>query len=206
MTSEKLQASIKRSRWFATALILATFISYFAYFLLIRAPRSNDPATWGQFGDFVGGLLNPIIALFAFYWLTQSIALQLTELSATTSALTDSKNAQERHERHAAKTAKLNAYNSLIASYNADIANIRGNIEFLVSQLPGALDHAIIDSFGHVVKQVDARRQVQELYHGLNATLKKRLEITDAVYGILSADEEAQQTVQPDRREDAAPG
>jgi hypothetical protein len=74
MTLEELRSSVVRSRWLAAVVILGTFAAYLGYFALaINAPRSTDPASWGQFGDYIGGILNPVIALFAFYWLTQSI-------------------------------------------------------------------------------------------------------------------------------------
>ncbi len=43
---------------------------------------------WGQFGDYFGGVLNPIFAMFAFIALLYSISLQIRELKEASSALT----------------------------------------------------------------------------------------------------------------------
>lgn len=48
---------------------------------------SIDPATWGQFGDYVGGLLNPLVATLALVAIVISIRIQKTELKETRSAL-----------------------------------------------------------------------------------------------------------------------
>lgn len=48
---------------------------------------SYDSEIWGTFGDFIGGILNPIIAFAAFYWLTQSVLIQKKELSKTQNIL-----------------------------------------------------------------------------------------------------------------------
>ncbi|MEG8241300.1 hypothetical protein MKR66_16250 [Acinetobacter baumannii] len=51
---------------------------------------------WGTVGDFFGGILNPIFALFAFYWLTYSVRLQIKELAETRNELKK----QHQHKRN----------------------------------------------------------------------------------------------------------
>jgi uncharacterized membrane protein len=41
---------------------------------------SNDPAVWGQYGDYVGGLLNPIFSSLAFSGLVVTIVLQARQI------------------------------------------------------------------------------------------------------------------------------
>jgi hypothetical protein len=41
---------------------------------------SNDPAVWGQFGDYIGGLLNPIFSSLAFSGLVITIILQARQI------------------------------------------------------------------------------------------------------------------------------
>jgi len=43
--------------------------------------ESNDK--WGAFGDYVGGILNPIIAAFAFYLIAKTYELQKSESTKT---------------------------------------------------------------------------------------------------------------------------
>jgi hypothetical protein len=79
---------IRRARWLVGAAFTLTIGIYLLNFAaaqqFLLSPRQDH---WGQFGDFVGGLLNPLVALFAFYWLTESVRIQKQELSATRAAL-----------------------------------------------------------------------------------------------------------------------
>jgi hypothetical protein len=54
----------------------AISITYTAAF---GTTRSADPAVWGQFGDYFGGLLNPLFALAAFLSALWSISVQQRE-------------------------------------------------------------------------------------------------------------------------------
>jgi large-conductance mechanosensitive channel len=55
---------------------------------------SKDNDVWGAFGDYVGGILNPIIAAFAFYLIAKTYELQKTELEETRKFLKISTKAQ----------------------------------------------------------------------------------------------------------------
>ncbi|MBL1262426.1 hypothetical protein [Candidatus Methylomicrobium oryzae] len=70
---------------------------------------SKDTGTWGTFGDYIGGILNPIIAAFAFYLIAKTYELQKTELKATRNLLEVSTNAQQNQIELAALTALLDS-------------------------------------------------------------------------------------------------
>jgi hypothetical protein len=70
---------------------------------------SKDTGSWGTFGDYVGGLLNPVIAAFAFYLIAKTYELQKRELEATRSLLKVSTDAQKEQIKLAALTALLNS-------------------------------------------------------------------------------------------------
>jgi len=44
---------------------------------------SADTGNWGTFGDYVGGILNPVIAAFAFYLIAKTYELQKSESTKT---------------------------------------------------------------------------------------------------------------------------
>lgn len=50
---------------------------------------STNTADWGTFGDFIGGVANPVIALLALLGLIRTIKLQQEEFRKTTKALND---------------------------------------------------------------------------------------------------------------------
>ncbi|WP_460110355.1 hypothetical protein [Pseudomonas sp. S3_H04] len=41
---------------------------------------SGDRSDWGAFGDFFGGVLNPIFALFAFFAVLHSLRIQMKQI------------------------------------------------------------------------------------------------------------------------------
>lgn len=86
---------------------LGSYVVFFAF--LMEYPLSTDPSIWGAFGDFVGGLLNPVIAFAAFVWLARSVHIQQKELGDTRKALADATIAQQEQAEHADNTAKLEA-------------------------------------------------------------------------------------------------
>ncbi len=63
----------------AVLLAAAPLITYFCYFH--SYPVSLDPKDWGPFGDYVGGLLNPVISLLAFCAIIGSLWLQQKEIT-----------------------------------------------------------------------------------------------------------------------------
>jgi hypothetical protein len=131
----KLRGGVSFSRWVAVAVIIASLGAYVAYFwVYLRAPLGSTEA-WGQFGDYVGGLLNPLIALLAFYWLTRSIELQAEEMRETRIALQTSASAQTQQQKLAEHTAVINALTGLLACYNTDIGSLRSEILALKSEL-----------------------------------------------------------------------
>jgi len=62
----------------ALALLLVTVVAL-VYVDQFGTERSADGGTWGQFGDYFAGLLNPIFSLLAFGALMYSLVLQHEE-------------------------------------------------------------------------------------------------------------------------------
>jgi hypothetical protein len=54
-----------------TGLIISGYLGYF--FGYLKYIPSKNPADWGTFGDFVGGLINPLIGLAGLYMLVTTL-------------------------------------------------------------------------------------------------------------------------------------
>lgn len=90
-------------------LILLTALIF--YMIFINLEVTVKAQSWGPVGDFFGGILNPIFALFAFYWLTYSVRLQIKELKETREELSKAAKAQEESAKHQEEIARLEAEN-----------------------------------------------------------------------------------------------
>lgn len=80
---------------------------------------ADDPEQWGQFGDYLGGFLNPLIAAAAFYWLTQSVRIQHRELAETRVELAKAAEAQAVQVELLRHSIELNGLGSQLASVTA---------------------------------------------------------------------------------------
>ncbi|HFI1931605.1 TPA: hypothetical protein ACGPMY_001990 [Yersinia enterocolitica] len=64
--------------WVASLLILITFGGYYYQFGMGPTVLSRDRDVWGQFGDYFGGVLNPILSFISIILLIKSVRMQLT--------------------------------------------------------------------------------------------------------------------------------
>lgn len=87
MDTKSVESALNFSRVFVSIFIAVVLGIYIGWFLLHGNSLSTNNADWAAFGDYIGGLLNPVIAFFAFYWLTVSIRIQKVEMKETREAL-----------------------------------------------------------------------------------------------------------------------
>lgn len=118
---EQMERGIKRWQYGLVGLGFTLIAAYLIYFgMVLGQPPANDAEKWGQFGDFIGGLLNPIVAFAAFYWLTQSVKIQKQELHETKMALQEAAEAQRetaKAQQEAVKQQRLTAIAQMDAAH-----------------------------------------------------------------------------------------
>jgi len=107
-TGDADPSNIKTKKVVAVLCIIVLVVIGF-YIVNFHSGLSKENDVWGTFGDYVGGILNPVIAAFAFYLIAKTYELQKTELEATRSLLEVSTNAQKEQIKLAALTAHLNS-------------------------------------------------------------------------------------------------
>lgn len=64
-----------------------------------QLPVNESPSAWGGFGDYLGGLLNPLVSTFTLFFAVKVWMQQKIELSATKSALEDQAKTAEANRR-----------------------------------------------------------------------------------------------------------
>lgn len=69
---------------------IGTIFALSAYILRFSGELSADQAVWGQFGDYLGGTLNPFFAFLTIFLLVVTLAVQTRELEATRKQAADS--------------------------------------------------------------------------------------------------------------------
>jgi hypothetical protein len=185
MTLEELSRRIDRSRYFAAAVIFVVASAYILKFVgFTDSVISNSSDSWGQFGDYIGGMLNPVLAYLAFYWLTQSILLQKEELTATKSALQESAVAQTKQEINSRRISRINALSAILTSHNNDITSARNSIEFITGQLRH--NSAVFIPDGSLTNVQGAMPHIALLNSSLNKSLTERSNIMEKISELLS--------------------
>ena len=84
-TTPKSDNWIGYAHWLAGGCALTLIVAY--CFIFSSLPWTENPASWGAFGDYIGGLMNPTIAFFTLMVAIQVWRLQRTQLSETKLAL-----------------------------------------------------------------------------------------------------------------------
>ncbi len=136
MDLEKLRRRVEWSTRIAFVIFALVILMYLGKMGLLSGGKlADDSEVWGQFGDYIGGLLNPLIAFLAFYWLTQSVLLQKQELTETKDALRDSADSQSKQVEIAGETAKINALSAILSTCNGDLARLRDESRFVLEQI-----------------------------------------------------------------------
>lgn len=95
-------------------------------------PLSNEISTWGTFGDFIGGTLNPILAFLSLIALLYTIKIQSKELALSTKELHEAQKATRDSAtalEEQSKSIKLqnfeNTFFSMLDLHNKIVDNIK---------------------------------------------------------------------------------
>jgi hypothetical protein len=148
---EKLDSRVTYSIRLVAGISACVLIFYAAWFSFNNGLElSKDAGIWGQFGDFVGGVLNPLIAFSAFFWLATSVRLQKAELNATRKTLADTLETQEVQAKTVLLSTKLQHLSIQIDALNSQIQSERVYVNQLIQQAQiHGTKYTVINKFGN---------------------------------------------------------
>lgn len=135
---------------FGVALTLAIIVisTYFINF----SGKSGTNSDWGTFGDFVGGILNPLIGLATIYLVLINVKLQRTELQAslaemrtTNSAMTKQIHASRVQDFQQTFFTWLNSYREIVKSIQFE--DQHKNIRFGTKALHHMWSNTLVASY-----------------------------------------------------------
>lgn len=170
----KLDNSISASRWLIIGFGLLLPIVYFSWFIYHSIPASISSGDWGTLGDFIGGILNPIIAFSAFYWLTKSVRIQKEELVETRATLDDTLAAQSAQ-------IKISAFTALISSATSEVDVLNTRLTYLCEQFKRTDVTGILDLEGAWLGLEAARSQISNINADISTQLKRKFELEENI-------------------------
>lgn len=130
---------------FVAVIALAT------YFFKFYGALSNDPGTWGQFGDYVGGVLNPTFSFLALIALLATFGLQVRELRISARELKNSADALFKQNETLKRQTFETTFFQLLALHNeiVNAARVPGQsltgracFKFYLDELEGRIINA----------------------------------------------------------------
>jgi hypothetical protein len=104
---------------FVLIALVAAYVLAFASF-----GWSKSPEAWGQLGDYIGGILNPVVALCALIALVVSIQLQKAELAATRSELASTKTVVEEQAKIAEQQRREQRFFDVLRLYQETLRSV----------------------------------------------------------------------------------
>lgn len=116
----------------AAASIISAVVVVAVYILKFRENKvSNDPSNWGAFGDYFGGLVNPIVGLTTVILIIYSIGVQRRELRASIEEMRIANLAATKMSFEQSLFSWLGAYQSLLASVQINEYKARHALKFI---------------------------------------------------------------------------
>lgn len=109
------------------------------YAIVFRSlSATENPATWGTFGDFIGGLMNPLVSVLTLFvaisvWRLQKAELELTrnEMAQTKEAMEDQAKTAEQQRREQRFFDLLNIYHTTVNSIAAGVRDSQSGLTVL---------------------------------------------------------------------------
>lgn len=172
--------------WFLASGMAVLFVVWgFYLFAFAKKGFSNDPAVWGQAGDFVGGVANPILSFFTLIMLALTLVLQSRQVQLSRQELELSRKELRLSREELSRSAK--AQENSEAALKAQVAVSRRATNLAATN--HLLEHyknelSVLSRQAGLAGQ--EKKRAQEL-----ARRKNRLEsILDDLYQELTADPE----------------
>jgi len=164
MSKDQDKQSNNRWLWWITPIgFLIPVVAAASYAIYFRGYEAGGPTEWGTFGDFIGGISNPLLSFLTIVLLLYSLRLQAKELKESTSAVKQS-------------AAELNLTRRIYE--NQEILQIRENLRPQISDelkrritrckkilgrtiIPGLSFSDIVDAKGDVSIAVSEKRPMR---------------------------------------------
>jgi Putative phage abortive infection protein len=105
------------------------FVAFFSMVIAYSAKFSKngwstEPDAWGQFGDFIGGVLNPLVSLAALFALVVSVRMQRSELNDTRAELIEARKVATEQSKTADQQRREQRFFDLLNLYQRTVDSV----------------------------------------------------------------------------------
>lgn len=121
--------------WILVGAACAVAGTYYAYFQNFHSGLSEKHEVWGQFGDFIGESLNPILSFLSLIALILTVALQSKQMNIAREELENSKEELRATREELAKSAEAQRSTATALEAQARYAVISAQLQGLRAAL-----------------------------------------------------------------------
>ncbi|WP_444937244.1 putative phage abortive infection protein [Microbulbifer sp. JMSA004] len=123
-TAPKWRSLIRDFKWLIAMSLIIAICAGVMYASMFNGGLSTDNGDWGAFGDFMGGVLNPIFGFTGLMALLLTISMQSEELSNSTKELRNSADALKEQSESLKRQNFENTFFQLIRLHNDIVSDI----------------------------------------------------------------------------------
>lgn len=149
----------------------------------------------GTFGDYIGGIINPIVSTLALYFLVKAYYIQKIELTETRTALRDSAKHQEKLAKTALAQSRIDEKNLRINILMVQIDSYQSQINITQSELSRASQ--VTDYNGTVIRTLGKRKGSECRGHEIDNYKSELIRLIDGYQKSLSELIVKAQEIQP---------
>ncbi len=146
-------------------------------------PFSGDPGDWGSLGDYLGGVINPLISMIALIFLVKAYNTQREELRDTKEALREAAKHSEAAARSQSELALSTVRQLKLAEKNLFLSILLANVETKQNKirfLQSALEQATV-ALNNQRGALDMLGSTGDLIHGNTEVDKYRVKILQSI-------------------------
>lgn len=144
------------------AILLVALVFYFGNF---NNGLSNDQSVWGAFGDFLGGILNPVLTFTTVYLLIRSLDAQRQTLGHSEQQLSEAKNTFELQQ----KTEQIKQFESLFFVFTEIASRTYSNFSVIGNNSRAAYGHeAVTYITTRIVEALDRKENPSTVFDGID--------------------------------------
>lgn len=126
---------IKLLSWIVAVAGAVLVTTYYAYIQEFHAGFSAKQEVWGQFGDFIGGTVNPVLSFLSLLALVFTVVLQTRQLENSRTELSNSKAELEATREEMRRSAEAQREVAKAAQAQAEYANASARLSALNAAL-----------------------------------------------------------------------
>ncbi|ATG91498.1 hypothetical protein [Methylomonas koyamae] len=183
----RLDSEIRLVHIVVASIIIVTLASYSVWFWWLNSQTiSTSVESWGQLGDYVGGILNPCTAYAAYYWLTRSIRLQKEEMLEARLAMEAASKSQAEQAHHSQVQVRVSALTALINSIMVEVQTQRMQLQHLLVQAEKHHAGAAVGFDGVRLNSQELANRVAEINNQISKRMNERYDFEQQLKTLLN--------------------